>query len=87
MGGKEGKGVREQSHWKILTIFHSVETMTGGQFPPDASHDRQVNKGWLPPPSSLLPSLKVHKNKNFFSSDLEFCTISLFVMLKYITVL
>ncbi len=28
-------------------------------------------------------TLKVHKNENFFGSDLEFCTTSLLVMLKY----
>ncbi len=27
--------------------------------------------------------LKVHKIKNFFGSDFEFCTISLLVLLKY----
>jgi hypothetical protein len=27
--------------------------------------------------------LKVHKIENFFGSELEFCTISLLVMLKY----
>jgi hypothetical protein len=27
--------------------------------------------------------LKVHKNENFFGSDIEFCTISSLVMLKY----
>ncbi len=27
--------------------------------------------------------LKVHKIENFFGSDLEFCIISLLVMLKY----
>jgi hypothetical protein len=27
--------------------------------------------------------LKVHKIENFFGSDLEFCVISLLVMLKY----
>jgi hypothetical protein len=27
--------------------------------------------------------LKVNKNENFFGSDFEFCTISLFVLLKY----
>jgi hypothetical protein len=31
----------------------------------------------------LKPALKVHKNENFFGSDFEFCTISLFVILKY----
>jgi len=31
--------------------------------------------------------LKVHKNENFFGSELEFCTISLLVMLRYIKVL
>ena len=28
--------------------------------------------------------LKVHKTKNFFGSDFEFCFISLLVMLKYL---
>jgi hypothetical protein len=28
-------------------------------------------------------SLKVHKNKIFFGSEFEFCTISVLVMLKY----
>jgi hypothetical protein len=26
---------------------------------------------------------KVHKNENFFGSEIEFCTISLLVILKY----
>ncbi len=30
-----------------------------------------------------LSSLKVHKNKNIFGSDFEFCTISLLAILKY----
>ncbi len=30
-----------------------------------------------------LFTLMVYKNENFFGSDLEFCTISLLVMLKY----
>jgi hypothetical protein len=29
------------------------------------------------------PTLKVHKNENFFGFDFEFCTISLLVMSKY----
>jgi hypothetical protein len=32
---------------------------------------------------SYTPSLKVHKNENFFGFDFEFCTISLLVMSKY----
>ncbi len=46
------------------------------------------NENRLIPLSSQLFShwslpLKVHKNKNFFGSDLEFCTISLLVLLRY----
>ncbi len=40
---EEGEGWK--SHWKILTIFHSVQTMTAGQFPSDALDDKQVNQG------------------------------------------
>ena len=31
----------------------------------------------------LTDPLKVHKNENFFSSDFEFCTFSMLVMVKY----
>ncbi len=31
---------------------------------------------------SFPPSLKAYKNENFFGSDLEFCTVSLLVMLN-----
>ncbi len=44
--------------------------------------------GTLPPlwaiaaECSDIPTLKVHKNENFFGFDLEFCIISLLVMHK-----
>jgi hypothetical protein len=33
--------------------------------------------------SKSLAILKIHKNKNYFGSDIEFCTVSLLVMLKH----
>jgi hypothetical protein len=50
------------------------------------SRDRIQRKTWCKGSYALVDynlTVKVHKNDNFFGSDLEFCTISFLVMLKY----
>jgi hypothetical protein len=53
----------------------------GLSWPQRACHPlREVRVGH--PKAHICKRLKVHKNENFFGSDLEFCTISFLVTLK-----